>query len=107
MKRAAPIILLSASCLVLLGSVVFCIHSICDISRTLHDLANDPNASGIDYFGIGWGAGICLFALSVLGLTLSGLSWKLLRQSALRYVSVATAVVYALLFAASLFLFFM
>lgn len=107
MKRTASIILLSASYLVLIASVMFCMHSICDISRTLHDLAKDPSASGMDYWGIGWGAGICLFVLSVLGSVLSGLSMKLLRQSMLRYVSAAALAVYGLLFAASLFLFFM
>lgn len=106
MKRTLSIVLLIASCLALIGSAIFCIDSICQINRTLHDLANDPSAGGIDYFGVGWSAGVCLFALSVLGLVLSEIAMKQLRQGVLRSVSLAVTVGFALLTLASIFLFY-
>ena len=106
MKRTASMILLTASCLVLIVSLVFCFASVYEINRTLHDLASTPGSGGIDYWGIGWGAGICLLALSVLGSILSILSMKQLRHSMLRYASVIATVAFALLFAASIFLFY-
>jgi len=80
MKRTLSIILLIVSCLVLIVSIVFCVYSIVDINRILNKLANDPSASGIDYFGVGWEYGICLFTASFLCLILSGISKKLLQQ---------------------------
>ena len=107
MKKALSIILLVISCLVLLFSIVFCIYSIVDINRFLNDLANDPGASGIDYFGIGWGYGVVLFVCSVFGFILSCVSRKLLRQKALRSVSLIGMILFALLFIASLCFFYM
>ncbi|MBR3978939.1 MAG: hypothetical protein IKJ94_04880 [Oscillospiraceae bacterium] len=107
MKRILSMILLVASCLVLIVSIIFCVYSIADINRILNELANDPSASGIDYFGIGWGYGICLFAVSVLGFILSWISKKLLQQKILRYITIAAMAVFALLFIISIFTFCM
>ena len=106
-KKILSITLLIISSLVLAVSVVFCVYSVIDINRVLNEIANDPSASGIDYFGIGWGYGICLLAVSVLGLILSGISKKLLQQKALGYVTITAMVVFALLLLASIFLFYM
>lgn len=107
MKRTFSFILPVISYLVLLFSIVFCIYSIVDINRLLNDLANDPGASGIDYFGIGWGYGVILFACSVFGFILSCINRKLLQQKALRSVSVIGMILFALLFIVSLCLFYM
>jgi hypothetical protein len=106
MKRKLSIVPLIIACLVLTGSIVYCFYGIDAINRTLNALSNDPTASGIDYFGIGWGYGISLFALSVLGLILSRISAKQLRQSRLRYASIAVTAAFALLLAASIYLFY-
>ena len=77
-----------------------------DIIRIQNELANAPGASGIDYWGIGWGYGISLFAVSILGLILSWVSKKLLQQKILRNISVIAIVVFVLLIIASLFMFY-
>ena len=107
MKRILSMILLVASCLVLIVSIGFCVYSIVDINRISNELANDLSASGMDYFGIGWGYGICLFTISVLGLLLSGLSKKLLQQKTLRYLTIVAMGVFALLLITAIFLFYM
>ncbi|MBR5322573.1 MAG: hypothetical protein IKU48_03410 [Clostridia bacterium] len=106
MKRKLSMILFVISCLVLITSIVFCVCSIVDINHILNKLANDPSASGIDYLGIGWGYGIGLFAVSVLGLILSMISKKLLQQKTLRYICIIAMVVFALLLITSVFLFY-
>ena len=107
MKRILSMILLVISCLILVVSIVFCIYSVVDINRIYNELANDPSASGIDYFGIGWGYGICLFAVSILGLIISAISKKMLQQKALGYVCIVAMVVFAFLIITSIFLFCM
>lgn len=107
MKRTLSMILLIVSCLVLVASIVFCIYSFIDINRILNELANDPSASGIDYFGIGWGYGICLFAASVLGLILSAISKKLLQQKIGRYVCIIAIATFIFLIITSICLFCM
>jgi hypothetical protein len=78
-----------------------------DINRILNELVNNPSASGIDYFGIGWGYGICLFTVSVLGFILSAISKKLLQQKSLGYVCIIAMVIFALLLITSIFFFYM
>ena len=107
MKRLLSMILFVVLCLILIVSIVFCVYSVIDINRILNELANDPSSSGIDNFGIGWGYGICLLAVSVLGFILSGISKKLLQQKALGYVTIIAMAVFALLFLTSIFLFYM
>ncbi len=107
MKKTLSVILLVVSCLVLVVSIAFCIYSVVDINRSLNELANNPSASGIDYLGIGWGYGICLFTVSVLGFILSAVSKKLLQQKSLRYVCIIAMVIFALLLITSIFLFYM
>jgi len=80
MKRLLSISLIVVLCLVLITSVAFFVYSIVDINRIMNELSNDPSASGIDYFGVGWEYGICLFTASFLCLILSGISKKLLQQ---------------------------
>ena len=107
MKRILSMILLVISCLVLIVSIVFCICSVVDINRIYNELSNDPSASGIDYWGIGWGYGICLLAASILGLILSAIGKKLLQQKTLGYVCMIAMVVFSLLIITSIFLFCM
>lgn len=107
LKKTLSIILFTVLCLVLTVSVVICFYSIYDINRTLNELANTPGTSGIDYLGIGWIYGICLFAVSVLGLILSGISQKLLQQKIQQYVSIVAMVVFALLLMISFLIFYM
>lgn len=86
--------------------VVFLHYSICDINSAVDELANDPSASGIDYGGIGWGYGIGLFTISVLDLILSCVSKKLQQRKIYQYISFAAALVFVLLMAVSVILFF-
>lgn len=106
MKRKPPIIF-AILCLVLVTSIVFFIYSIVDINRFLNELANSPGTSGSDYFGVGMGYGICLFALSVLGLILSWKCKKQLHMKSMRYICIIGTVVFTLLLIASAFLFYM
>lgn len=106
MKSIPAMILLIVSCLVLIASIVFCVCSIIDINRILNELANDPSASGMDYFGIGMGHGIILFSTSALGLILSGISKKLQQTKALQNVSLAAIIIFSLLAIAAIFLFY-
>ena len=107
MRKTLSTTLLVASCLVLIFSIVFFVYGFIDINHTLNELANDPGASSIDSFGIGWGYGVTLFVCSVLGLLLSWISRKLLQQKALRSFSSAAMVVFAFLCIASIYLFYM
>ena len=106
-KKILSITLLIISSLVLAVSVVFCVYSVIDINSILNKLANDPSASGIDYFGVGWVYGICLLALSVFGLFLSIISKKILHRKVLQYFSVIEIIVFMLLLITSIFLFYM
>lgn len=106
MKRTRSLVLFIISSLILLVSIFFCIYGVVDIIRTQNELANAPSASGIDYWGIGWGYGISLFAISVLGLILSWISRKLLQQKILRTISVIAIAVFVFLIIASLFMFY-
>lgn len=106
MKRILSIILFVVSCLNLVFSIVFCIYSVVGINRILNELANNPSASGIDYLGLGWGYGICLFAASAFGFILSMISKKLWQQKSMRYICITQMVVFTLLLIASIFLFY-
>lgn len=106
MKNTISILLLAALCLVLIVSLIICIYGIYDINRILGELSNDPGASGIDYFGIGMGHGIILFATSALGLVLSGISKKLQQTRMLQNVSLAASVIFSLLAIVAIFLFY-
>ena len=105
MKRLLSISLIVVLCLVLITSVAFFVYSIVDINRIMNELSNDPSASGIDYFGVGWEYGIGSFALSVFGLILSVISKKLLKQKNLQYISIIGIVGFVILLIASFFLF--
>lgn len=106
MKKTISTILLILSLLIGVLLIACCLYGFYDINRTLNELANDPSGSGIDYFGIGWGYGIILFALSVPELILSAVNMKLLQQKALRYISAAGIVISGLLMIASIYLFY-
>ena len=106
MKKTLAILLLVLSCLVLIGSVIFCCYSVYGVNRTLDEVANDSSVSGIDYLGIGWGYGIGLFLLSAFGLILSIISTVLAKQGSLKYISTVAIVLFILLLIVSLGLFF-
>lgn len=106
MKRTLSLIFLVASLLVLILSLFICIYGIYDINRSLGELANDPSASGADYFGIGWGYGINLLATSTLGLILSGIGKRMQQTKILQYVSLAAILIFSLLVVVAIFLFY-
>lgn len=107
MKKAAPaIFLLAVSCLILFIALVFCIVGIYDINRTLANLADDTGASGIDFMGIGWGYGIGLFTASLAGLLFSSITRKMLTHKFLQKIAYAAIVLFSLLIAVSVFLFY-
>lgn len=106
MKKVTSTILFVLSLLFVVLSVAGTIYAIYDIDRISNDLANDPSASGIDFMGIGWGYGIVLFTLSVLGLMLSAVNIKLLAKKALRYIAIAEVAVSAVLIIISVFVFY-
>lgn len=106
MKKVLSIVLLIATSLLLFASLYFCIYSFYDINCVLDKLANDPNASGIDYFGIGWGYGICLFAISIIGLFVSIISKKMQQQRISKNISLGAIFIFVLLIVVSIFLFF-
>ncbi|MBO5324431.1 MAG: hypothetical protein J6A88_10135 [Oscillospiraceae bacterium] len=106
MKRTISIIVFTLSCFLLLLSIFLGIYGFYDLNRTLEELANTPGTSGIDYWGVGWGYGICLFVPSVLGLVLSIVSKILQQQKALQYISVCMIFLFVWLTIASICLFF-
>lgn len=106
MKQTIPTFLLAAACLLLLLAVVLFIYGVSDLNRTLDILASDPAASGIDYMGLGWGAGISLLAVSLPGLILAVIASRSHTRRLLRRISAATAAIHALLTALSVFLFY-
>ena len=106
MKRVLSVILLVAMSLLLIASLCFCIYSFYDLSRVMGELANDPSASGIDYFGLGWGYGICLFALSIIGLIVSVINKKVQQIQVLKNISLGAIFVFALFIVLSVLLFY-
>ena len=105
MKRVVAWIFLVLLCLVLVLSVAFLIYSIFDIPRVKGELAGDPSASGIDFWGIGWGYGFGLFCLSLFGLILGIINLHLQKQSFLQYGSVVAVILFGMLLAAAFCLF--
>jgi hypothetical protein len=106
MKKALSYVLLIAMSMLLVASLCMCIYSFYDLNCVLNELAKDTNASGIDYFGIGWGYGICLFAISMVGLIVSIISKKIQQQRILKKFSLGAMVVFVLLIVVSVFLFY-
>ena len=106
MKRVLSVILLVAMSLLLVASLYVCIYSFYDLSRVMGELANDPSASGIDYFGLGWGYGICLFALSIIGLIVSVINKKVQQIQVLKNISLGAIFVFALFIVLSVLLFY-
>ena len=101
MRRVVAWVFLALLCLVLVLSVAFLIYSIFDIPRVKGELARDPSASGIDYWGIGWGYGIGLFCLSLFGLTLGIINLHLQKRELLQYGCVVSVILFGMLMAAS------
>lgn len=106
MKKALSIVLLVAMSLLFIASLCFCIYSFYDINRVLAELANDPSASGIDYFGLGWGYGICLFAISIIGLLVSTINKKVQQKQVLKNISLGAIFVFVLFMVLSVLLFY-
>ena len=75
-------------------------------SRVLAELANDPSASGIDYFGIGWGYGICLSAISIFGIIVSYINKKVQQIQVLKNISLGAIFIFALFIVLSVLLFY-
>ena len=106
MKKKTGIVLLIASYLVLFVSLYMCIFSIYDLHRVLEELAGNPGAGGMDYWGLGWGYGMSLFAASTVGLVLSLISKKLLESGMPRNFSRAATGLFLLLDVAAVILFY-
>lgn len=105
MKKFLSIALLVAMSLLFIVSLSFCIYSFYDLNRVLGELANDPSASGIDYFGLGWGYGICLFALSIIGLIISVINKKVQQLQVLENISLGAILAFVLFMVLSVLLF--
>lgn len=106
MKKVLSIMLLVATGLLLIASLSFCIYSFYDLNCVLAELANAPSASGIDFFGIGWGYGIGLFTISIIGLIVSIINKKVQQQQVLKNISLGAMLVFVLLIVISIFLFY-
>lgn len=107
MKKVLSIVLLIAMSLLFIASLCFCIYSIYDLARVLDELANRPGTSGSDYFGIGWGYGACLFAISIIGLIVSIINKIVQRQQVLKSISLGAIVAFGLFMVLSVFLFYL
>ena len=106
MKKVLPIILLVAMILCFITSLCFCIYSFYDLNRVLAELANNPSASGIDYLGLGWGYGICLFGISITGLIVSTINKKVQQIQVLKNISLGAIFVFAIFIVLSVVLFY-
>ena len=106
MKKVLSIILLVAMILCFITSLCFCIYSFYDINRVLAELANKPSASGIDYLGLGWGYGICLFGISIIGLIVSTINKKVQQIQVLKNISLGAIFVFVLFIVLSVILFY-
>ena len=106
MKKALSIVLFVAMSLLFIASLCFCLYSFYDINRVLAEFANDPSASGIDYFGLGWGYGICLFAISIIGLLVSTINKKVQQKQVLKNISLGAIFVFVLFMVLSVLLFY-
>ncbi|MBQ6818155.1 MAG: hypothetical protein IJP35_00925 [Clostridia bacterium] len=93
MKKALSIILLTVMGLLLMASLCLCIGFACEWTR----LTNDPGASGLDYFGVGWGYGIVLFVVSVVGIIVAAISRKVQQQRVLKNISLGAVLAFVLL----------
>lgn len=100
MKRILPFVVM---CLHLIATLLFCVYSILDIERYLQQ----PGLSGIDMLGLGWGYGICLFALAVLGIILSNISEKKQTEGPLKTISCFVKIVFWLLIVVSVIIFYL
>lgn len=106
MKKLLRLLPLIMALIVLVVSVSICIYGIYDINLTLHELASNPSASGIDYLGIGWGYGIILFVISILGFILSIVSVRIVKPKIQKYLSITSLVLFLLLTIISICLFY-
>ena len=106
LKKVLSIIFLVAMSLSFLISLLLSIYSSYDLNRVLVELANDPSVSGIDYFGLGWGYGICLFSISIIGLIVSIINKKLQRQQILKNISLGAIFSFVLFIVLSILLFY-
>ena len=94
MKKKNLKILFSLTVITYVLDICFLIYGLIDISRISQE------SSGIDYFGIGWGLGLGLFVISLIGLALSIITAKLSQQSVIKetaYVLLCLFVVLLLL----------
>ena len=105
MKRVLSIVLLVAMGLLFIASLCFCIYSFYDLNRVLAELANDPSASGIDYFGLGWGYGIYLFAISITGLIVSIINKRVQQIQVVKNISLCAIFAFVLFIVLSVLLF--
>lgn len=105
MKKATIIIPFIIMLIILAVSIIFCIYSIVGINYEFNEIANNPSSSGIDSLGIGWVYGIGLFILSIFGLILSVINTKLLKPNSLKYISLASILLFGILIIISIFIF--
>ncbi len=106
MRKLISFILFALTVLTVIITVIFCIYSIVDIQRELVRLENTPGTSGIDYLGLGWGYGIILFFVSVFGLIISAINIQVSYINIVKYISVASTLLFVLLVFASFAVFY-
>ncbi|MBR3968571.1 MAG: hypothetical protein IKJ93_03170 [Clostridia bacterium] len=98
MKKKNLKILFSLTVVTFVLDICFLIYGLIDISNYISRISQV--SSGIDYFGIGWGLGLGLFVISLIGLALSIITAKLSQQSVIKktaYVLLCLFVVLLLL----------
>lgn len=93
-------LVLSGYCLAIL------VWGLWDIRLALEHLSNTPGTSGIDHFGIGWQAGIDLFAVSVFSLIVSSIAVKR-NLGILQHIAKAELVLSALFLVTAVILFYL
>lgn len=106
MRKAISLFLFILSVLALVSAISCSVYGIIDIHRTLSELAADPTASGVEYFGIGWEYGIGTFLPSAIGLILSVINRKIAKQKWIRYGSIIAVIAFSLLVLLAVFMFY-
>lgn len=106
MKKKIAVILFVLTCIVFAFDLFCLIYGIVDINNTL-DRLKAEGASGIDYWGLGWGMGISLVAVSVVGLILTLITKKIAEINVLKSILSVLTAVFLLLLAAGFIVFFM
>lgn len=102
MKKIASWVLLLLSGVAAISDIFFLVYG----WAAVRELAATPGTSGIDYLGLGWGLGICLLAISFLGLLFGSGAVILCENKILRTIAACQLALFALLFYVGFFVLF-